>query len=145
MMYDACYCDFKNGADSKITRMNYQGEGKFKCPKCGHIENFSECIYTITLKYEQKVDEDYSWVEASIIEPYDKRLDVVAEGYEKSGKTLRKIIEEEILEDGFALKHELGVFTTDLLYNWHNDYSPEYGDSWDLDLEIITEKLLEGK
>ena len=140
MIYDGCYCGFKDDADSKIICMEYLGNGKYKCPKCNNIEDFSGIIYTVTLKYEKKIDEDYEWIEASIIKPYDKRLN--GKLFEDSKKTIKENIENDMLEYEFALEHDMGVFTTDVLYNWHNDYSPEYGNSWDLDLEIIKEEKI---
>lgn len=138
--YGDCYCTY-NQLVHIITTMKYLGNGKWKCPECGTEDDCHDIVYRVRLKFERKELKGTSWIEVSIIEPYDERLNAIPTP-ENPNPVTKLIIEESMNEDEFGEEHELGVFDCDLLYNWHNDYSPEYGNSWDLDMEIIQEEKL---
>ena len=115
MIYGACYCQFDGRLPFSIVAMTYEGNGIWKCPKCGQIEDNHEIVYSMTLKFEKTREGSLSW------------LDI-------------EIIEQELNECETCSNHAEGVFSCDLLYHPYKMTSPEFGTEYDLDIEIIQEQ-----
>lgn len=146
MVIDGCYCGMlEEDCKTPIIQMKYLGKGKYQCPRCKIIEDFSENVYTITLEYYLEKEEDgEEWINVRIVKPYDSRLDFDEKGKpvtpESNKITVKEQIHQDIWDEGFAEGHELGKFETDIFHCWYICSSPEDGTEWDLEMQIITEK-----
>jgi hypothetical protein len=127
--------------------MEYLGNGLFKCPACGDENNLHEIIFNMTIKIERKKyeDDDDTYIEATIIDPYDERLNQVTQEGKDGNQMLmlKDDIEDAWREDGFFDDHELGTFKMDFLYRPYSTYYPECGTEYDLDMEIIIEERID--
>lgn len=130
-----CDCETHYGPDGIYgdTKMNYQGKGVWKCPKCQNTVDHSPVIYKMRLEIK-KDNEDHSWIHVNIIEPItDARLLEKGNGY-----TLQEVIQDSIDEGVDGLQdHEEGIFDVELRYN--SFFDSEAGDG-DIDIGIVSEQ-----
>lgn len=137
-----CTCDYgSDGPRGKPTIMDYIGNGVWKCPKCGTIEdNHKNDVYKIRMKFEKQTYPDKSVeLKKILIEPFDPKLLVKLKNSDGSDtKTiLKEILEEEIVEGEHFENHEEGTFIIEILwYSYRCSY--EY-EEYDTVFEIISE------
>ena len=138
--YSGCCCQIDPEDESTgIIQMEYVGNGKWKCPKCGGENDCHEIVFMMRLRFMRPNEKnDYRRIE--ILEPYDQRLN---EKQDKHGTTLKDLIEEEFRESQFKEKHKLGVFDVDLLF-YPYSMMTDCGTEYDLDIDIIQEKQVFG-
>lgn len=137
-----CDCDTHYGPDGiwGDTKMQYLGEGRWICPKCGRVQDCHEVVFRARLEFAIDGDSEDRDIMVSIIEPIlDKRL------LQGKPRNLLSILEETFAEtyDEFE-DHELGVYECEIMYyTW--EVSTDEGEDGDEEFEIISEKRLAGR
>jgi hypothetical protein len=137
-----CYCTFDVDTDEmKIiagpTDMVYIGDGKWKCPKCGYIEDLSDIVYNLVIEFVEVHEEDCVYVDFKILPCSDSRILTIVNGEDY---TVQKQMEEDFWDDGLFRNHPLGIFKINILYIWYR-CSYEYNE-WDVDIELISEEKI---
>jgi late competence protein required for DNA uptake (superfamily II DNA/RNA helicase) len=138
----------------KAQVMMYLGDGKFKCSRCGAIEDMHSDTYKVRLEFKKAKDCEYcnngvdcgeakcepSMV-VKILEPlFDSRLltkwDSDDLGTIKDA--LKTDLQEYQNEEDYFSEHKEGIFDVELLYTYFLDRY-EY-EEYDMNLRIIAEK-----
>ncbi|VVB52289.1 Uncharacterised protein [uncultured archaeon] len=152
--YDECFCTFTEKRPAG-TRMNYIGNGIFKCPTCGATHDHHDIIFRMRLRFEKK----NGYTHIAIHKPYDSRLRKIdtdryedkddmchCHGREPHRHTLLHSIKDD-MDSGERIEcmdymptkdHPLGDFDCDVMYSWE-DGETDCGTEWDLDFKIIAE------
>jgi hypothetical protein len=123
--------------------MDYEGNGVFKCPKCGRTEDNHGGIFRMYLKFGQNEEEELYTVK--LLDPIiDSRLNEKkdpSEPYKEMTCTMREVIEGSLEDfaDDFE-SHEEGLFEVDLRYA--TSWDSEAGDG-DVEIEIVAERKLD--
>lgn len=157
-----CTVDYsEEGISGYSTKMAYLGDAKFKCPKCGHIEDMAKDTYKIRLQFKKdKGCADCSEggkdcgdtkcklaMTVKVIEPiFDSRL--LTKWEPENTGTIKESLQEDLdewanenFEDFRLASHPEGIFDVELLYNYYR-CSYEY-EEYDLTLRIIAELALQ--
>lgn len=150
MDHRECWCEFaptfEEGVNDfeTLIRMNYEGMGIWRCPKCNEISDMSKDTYKVRLHFTvAEPCGDPSEIEGypitNIIEPFDERLLRVERGRRKPDW---EILQEELgeMDDDFK-RHPRGIYDTEILW-YYEKCTYEYND-YDMILEIEKKEKVE--
>lgn len=137
-----CYdCpDFDPEAMTPIPKKEYIGDGKFKCPRCGHVMDLSGDTYKLRVRYKEVTEDDESYVDIELLDPHDARLDAPYNPNHNKDLTTGEALLNDMVQEAdndLVQKHRLGVFDIEVFWIWYR-CSYEY-DEWDMDLVVLKE------
>ena len=132
LWFPCCDCTVEyseDGMTGQETQMDYRGQGVWKCPKCGNVEDLSKSYYRIRVKIEKKKEDKFEWFENKLLEPFDPKL--IAE-------KLIEVLQEEIVEGERFENHEVGLFDFEII--WY-DYRCSYEyEEYETVFDVISEQ-----
>jgi hypothetical protein len=149
-----CFCDFGCDETGKLTgtynEKRYDGNGIWKCPRCGALDkDHQDDMFYVRVQVKKVVEDGQEYTEAEIIEPINQKLTTTPEDCHE---TWKQLLEEYFGEYEVFEKYAAGTYDLEILfYDYRTCYEyEEYETVFEIAKETVVknnpvEEQKEGK